>query len=642
MQEKLTTILLVEDNPGDVRLLRDALAETGGEFRLVAVGSLAEALQRLTEGGIEVVLLDLSLPDAHGLETVTQANAAAPRLPIVVLTGLEDEALAVQAVRHGAQDYLVKGQVNSQLLVRAIRYAVERKRAEEAVLASEENYRTLFDTSPDGIVITTLEGQIVDANRAFLEMLGYSLDELKKKNCREITPSHWHEAEADAVRTALETGHGTFEKEYIHKDGRVFPISLTGWGIRDKEGKPERLGAFVHDISARKKAEEEKRRLQEELAQAQKMQAIGTLAGGIAHEFNNINASVIGYVDLTLQTEQLSASARRNLETVRRSAARAADLTRSLLAFSRKEVGEKKPVSLKAVVDEVLRLTEKEFTSEGIEVTVSHSTTVGPIMGDPGLLVQVVMNLLINARHAMLRSPVKTLTIQTGQEDERPFIRVRDTGCGIPKENLPRIFEPFFTTKGALVSGGVYDGKAHGTGLGLSVCHSIVKGHGGEIKVRSQVDRGTTLTVYLPPSPKRKTTRRVPADGLAKTDARILIVDDEEAITDLLMQVLDRQGYAADGFTDPHAALAALSDRHYAMAIVDLQMPGMNGEELIGHVNRLPMEQRPLNVILTGRLATSHEEYAHLDVFAIVQKPFSTEDVLAVVEKGLSARAQPR
>ena len=642
MQEKLTTILLVEDNPGDVRLLREALAETGGEFRLVAVGSLAEALQRLTEGGIEVVLLDLSLPDAHGLETVTQANAAAPRLPIVVLTGLEDEALAVQAVRHGAQDYLVKRQVNGQLLVRAIRYAVERKRAEEAVLASEENYRTLFDTSPDGIVITTLDGQVVDANRAFQEMLGYSLDELKKKNCREITPSHWHEAEGDAVRRAMETGHGTFEKEYIHKDGRVFPISLTGWGIRDKEGKPERLGAFVHDISARKKAEEEKHRLQEELAQAQKMQAIGTLAGGIAHEFNNINASVIGYVDLTLQIEQLSATARRNLETVRRSAARAADLTRSLLAFSRKEVGEKKSVSLKAVVDEVLRLTEKEFTSEGIEVTVSHSTTVAPIMGDPGLLVQVVMNLLINARHAMLKSPVKTLTIQTGQEDERPFIRVRDTGCGIPKENLPRIFEPFFTTKGALVSGGVYDGKAHGTGLGLSVCHSIVKGHGGEIKVRSQVDRGTTFTVYLPPSPKRKTTRRVPADGLARTDARILIVDDEEAITDLLVQVLDRQGYAADGFTDPHAALAALSDRRYAMAVVDLQMPGMNGEELIAHVNRLPMEQRPLNVILTGRLATSHEEYAHLDVFAILQKPFSTEDVLAVVEKGLSARARLR
>jgi DNA-binding NtrC family response regulator len=109
-----------------------------------------------------------------------------------------------------------------------------------------------------------------------------------------------------------------------------------------------------------------------------------------------------------------------------------------------------------------------------------------------------------------------------------------------------------------------------------------------------------------------------------------------------LVQVLDRQGYAADGFTDPHAALSALSDRHYAMAVVDLQMPGMNGEELIAHVNRLPMEQRPLNVILTGRLATAHEEYAHLDVFATIQKPFSTEDVLAVVEKGLSARARLR
>lgn len=405
MQEKPTTILLVEDNPADVHLLRGALAESGGEFRLVAVGSLAEGLQRLTEGGIEVVLLDLSLPDAHGLETVTQANAAAPRLPIVVLTGLEDEALGVQAVRHGAQDYLVKGQVNGQLLVRAIRSAVERKRAEEAVLASEKNYRTLFDTSPDGIVITTIEGRLLDANRAFQEMLSYSLEELRQKDSREVTPSCWHEAEENAVGTALATGHVSFEKEYLRKDGTVIPVSLSGWVIRGKEGRPEKLGAFVHDISARRKAEEEERRLQEELAQAQKMQAIGTLAGGIAHEFNNINASVIAYIDLTLQTEQLSSSARRNLETVRRSAARAADLTRSLLAFSRKEVGEKKPVSLKAVVDEVLRLTEKEFTSEGIEVTVSHSTRVGPVMGDAGLLVQVVMNLLINARNAQAHLP---------------------------------------------------------------------------------------------------------------------------------------------------------------------------------------------------------------------------------------------
>jgi len=508
-------VLLVEDNPGDARLLREALAEAyNAEFRLVHVERLADALKSLAEQEWHVVLLDLSLPDGQGLDTVMRVHAAAPGVPVVVLTGLSDEALAVKAVREGAQDYLVKGEMDSRLLRRAIRYAIERKRAQE-----------------------------------------------------------------------------------------------------------------------------EKRQLQEELAQAQKMQAVGTLAGGIAHEFNNINAAIIGYVDLILQTEELPDTARKNLGVVRRSAVRGADLTRSLLAFSRKDVRERKPVDLKGVVDEVLRLTEKEFTSEGIEVTVGHSTKVSRVMGDGGLLTHVVMNLVINARHAMLKSPVKRLTVETGQEKERPLVRVRDTGCGIPKEDLSRVFEPFFTTKGSLASGGIYDGKAHGTGLGLSVCHSIVKGHEGEIKVRSQVGKGTTFTVYLPAARNRKTTRRVVEEGAKESVRSILVVDDEEAITDLLVEILDHHGYAADGFTDPREALTALSQRRYFLAFVDLQMPQMNGEEFIRRINRLVPEERPLKVILTGRLAELHEDHPEPDVFATLLKPFSSQQVLEIAKNGLSARA---
>ncbi len=258
----------------------------------------------------------------------------------------------------------------------------------------------------------------------------------------------------------------------------------------------------------RKRAEEEKRLLHEQLVQAQKMEAVGTLAGGIAHEFNNINGDIIAYTDLTLEMKKLPSAARRNLEVIRSSAVGGADLTKSLLTFSRKDVGDKEAVNPRDVVDQVLKVAKQQLAIEGIELTVEHSTGVHQVMANIHMLESVVMNLIMNAKHAMLKSAVKNLTIQTGMENGRVLIRVRDTGCGIPEENLSRVFEPFFTTKGALVGGEVYDGKACGTGLGLSVSHSIVQGHGGEITVESQVGSGATFTVYLPPASTGQGERR--------------------------------------------------------------------------------------------------------------------------------------
>ena len=517
MNGKPINVLLVEDNPGDVRLLQEAMAEAHADrLRLVNVERLDQALKLVREEEWHVVLLDLSLPDAHGLQTVMRMHTQAPHVPIIVLTSLDDEALAVKALREGAQDYLVKGQVDGSLLIRATRYAIERKRAQE-----------------------------------------------------------------------------------------------------------------------------ENRLLQEQLAHVQKMEAVGTLAGGIAHEFNNINAVIIGYIDLTLQTEELSDAARRNLEIVRSSAIRGGDLTKSLLAFARKDVGHRESVNLRDVVDEVLRVTGKEFTSEGIEVTVGHSTRVPPLMGDPGLLTHVAINLVINARHAMLKSAVKKLTIETGVDKEKPFIRVADTGCGIPKEDISRVFEPFFTTKGSLASGRVFDGKACGTGLGLSVCDSIVRGHGGHIKVSSPLGKGTTFTVYFPPASESQGLPQHAEQERKQGAARIIVVDDERDITNLLVQVLNRAGYAADGFTSPKEALKVLRRGHYSLAFIDLQMPDMTGQDFMGRVNGFPPKKRPLKVILTGRLGPVHEDYGRLDVFATLRKPFSNQQVLHIVEEGLAVKADP-
>ncbi|MFQ5792942.1 MAG: PAS domain S-box protein, partial [Acidobacteriota bacterium] len=399
-----------------------------------------------------------------------------------------------------------------------------RKRAEEALRESDEKYRSLVNNSNDIVCTADESGNWTFLSPSVKSILGYEPAEMVGRSAFDFMFPADIASTREAHDSIVREGRHFWEYEnrWVSKDGSLITLSWNAVELRDRRGTVIGTHGVGRDITERKKAEEEKRLLQEQLAQAQKMEALGTLAGGIAHEYNNILAAVIGYTDLTLQIEGLSSTARRNLETVRNSASRAADLTRSLLTFSRKEVRERKPVNLLSVVDEVLSVTQKEFTSEGIELSVEHSTRVPLVMGDAGMLSSVVMNLVINARHAMLKSPVKKLNIRMGLEKGRAFIRVADTGCGIPNEDLPRVFEPFFTTKGSLAGGKALDGKARGTGLGLSVCHSIIKRHGGEIKVTSQVGKGTTFTVYLPAATKRKTTQPKVVESGKEEVSRIL------------------------------------------------------------------------------------------------------------------------
>ena len=319
-------ILLVEDNPADARLLVELLRETGaGRVKFDHAELLESALEFLDREPFDVILLDLSLPDAQDLDTVVRVHSHAPKIPIVVLTGLDDEALAVRAVRAGAQDYLVKGRVDGDLLVRSIRYATERGRAIEALERREEHYRSLIEHSLDLISILNPDGTIRYASPSHEKVLGYALEDLIGQNAFAFV----HDDDVARVRNAFERADsaGAVECRFRHKDGAWRVLECFG---RDLSNLPGVRGVVINsrDITERK-------RLEEQLHHSQRLEAIGRLAGGVAHDFNNLLMVITGHTQMLLDTMGTTDSSRGDLEQVVRAAERATELTRQLLAFGR-------------------------------------------------------------------------------------------------------------------------------------------------------------------------------------------------------------------------------------------------------------------------------------------------------------------
>ena len=321
-------VLLVEDNPGDARLFTELVRDTGaGQWSLVQVDRLSRALDRLSREPFDVMLLDLSLPDAEGLETLIRAHRAAPKIPIVVLTGHDDEALAVRAVRAGAQDYLVKGRLDGDLLVRSIRYASERGRAIEALERREEHYRSLIENSMDLISILNLDGTIRYVSPSHERILGHTVDELVGRNVLSFV----HPQDKARVQTALVNGNNgrPLECRVRHGDG--------SWRVLESFSRDLSHVAGVNGMVVNARDITERKQLEEQLHHSQRLEAVGRLAGGVAHDFNNLLMVITGYSHMLLDAMHASDPARQDLEQVVKASERATDLTRQLLAFSRRQ-----------------------------------------------------------------------------------------------------------------------------------------------------------------------------------------------------------------------------------------------------------------------------------------------------------------
>jgi len=529
MGKETMKVLLVEDNPGDARLIREILKEARTvSFDVAHVDRLETGLRRLSTDGIDVLLLDLSLPDSQGLETLARAHQSGSRAAIIVLTGLDDEKVAVEAVRQGAQDYLVKGRIDDNVLVRAMRYAVERKLASEALTESERRYAELINQSPDAILTLDTQGRLLSFNLSAEQMSGYAVAEVLGKHYDEtglLAPESLPKAREEFAHTLSGKQGPPCELTLVRKDAARRVIEVNGQIVRSN-GMVEGVQITCRDITARVEAEQALRESQKQLMQSEKMASIGQLAAGVAHEINNPVGFVMsnlgtltGYVDtfkrLIGEYGKLADGAAgrdeaavqgalarirhievqkdlpyvmddvdKLLEESAEGTERIRDIIRNLRSFARMDEGQIKEADINQGIEATLNICWNEL---------KYKCNVHKKLGDlprircyPGRLNQVFMNLLVNAAQAIEEHGV--ITIETEAVDSTVVIRISDTGRGIRPEHLSKIFDPFFTTKAV--------GK--GTGLGLSISHGIVHNHNGTIEVESELKKGTTFTIRLP------------------------------------------------------------------------------------------------------------------------------------------------
>ena len=509
MPEGLAQILLVEDNPGDAYLIQEYLKAGGGtELGVEVVETLAAARERLMRNGIDLILLDLSLPDSIGLETFLQLFAQAPDVPIVVLSGLADEAVATRAVQAGAQDYLVKGDVDERLILRTLRYAYERAHT------------------------------------------------------------------------------------------------------------------------------------QRQLRTAQKMEAIGRLAGGVAHDFNNMLAVILGYSDMLLAQVEPGSLAQTELRELKAAGQRAATLTRQLLAFGRKQMISPRLLRLDELVNGIFGLLQQLLPPE-IELDLRFAPHAGWVRADPSQLEQALVNLVMNARDAIGAKGRIEITTSFVEVDELlargypgvapgPFelLSVSDTGAGIPEDLWSLVFEPFFTTKA----------PGQGSGLGLASVYGTTRQNGGFVALESEVGRGTTFRLYLPRA-ERCPAEAVPAREPAaqRSRATVLVLDADAQLRRLIAEILGSTGYTLLLAGDGDEAMQ-LVQAHSGPVDLLLADRDLSGSDRFAAVLARRQYSSELKVLLMSAYVAEAPGAAAETVpgMLVVRKPFSPAHLKERVAKALA------
>ena len=500
----------------------------------------------------------------------------------------------------------------------------EKRRAEESL----KLLANLTYLSVDGIISTDENGIIISWNRGAEKIYGYTYDEIFGKSIRVLDTEDVRDTgrNEEFLKNLREKGFVTnIERIQVAKDARFISVQITAFVVRDEIEEKNYYASIVRDVT-------QTRMMEEELNQSSKLAAIGTLAAGVAHEFNNLLAGILGYAQLgksSTEPEQM----KKALEIIFKTSEKAKNISQNLLSFARKQEQKKKLNDIKHIIENTLGFMEREFDKAGIKV-VRDYIHIPLTVCDFGQISQVFLNLMTNAKDAM--TPCGgTLTIKTRQVANDIEISFSDTGCGIPKELIDKIFEPFMTTKGPR-SGS----KTPGIGLGLSVSYGIIKSHNGTIKVESKVCEGSTFIIKLPVvSMTNETfpTKFQKTDLIESTDLPVvlntLVVDDEEVVRFLLRDLLEQEGHKVVICSDGKTALDMFKNEKFNIVITDITMPGMNGIELLKEIKKI--DRNIPVVLITGKIMGDKKDMINIDSIeeasGFIEKPFNISDIKKVL-----------
>ncbi len=620
-------ILIVDDNVDLADSLRDVLETEDYSIAVANDGQAAIALH--DKNAFDLALVDIRLPDMSGADLINKLAGLSPRMEYIIITGYASINSAIDAVgQRNIVGYLTKPLNMDHVLV-TCNQALARKRAEEALRESEERYRSVFSEARDGITIVDMEtGSIADCNPEFEKQTGRTLKQLKKMKIWEIiTPEKASAAKKKFIEIQRSGTGGSADLEIQKPNGELVFIEFRSKRLGIQGGKYTQ--SISRDITERKKADEERIAIEQKAQVSSRLASVGEMAAGIAHEINNPLTGVIGFAHL-LSKRDIPEDMRDDVEIISESAKRVSDIVKRMLTFARPQKGRRECIDIKQLVETTLALRAYELETNNIEVTTMLDPDLPLTLADGGQLQQVFLNMIINAETEMkLAHGRGKLSVKAEKTGNTILISFKDDGPGITEENMAKLFNPFFTTREV----------GQGTGLGLSVCHGIIKEHNGQIYAESELGKGATFIVELPivVEEKQLGLAELAAEEAEGPKGKILVVDDEPTVREFLTKLLAGKGHEVDSVGSASDALTMIKSERYGVILLDIKMPGMSGNELYQRVQKIAKSLAKRIVFVTGDvMGIDTMDFLAKAGAHYISKPIDVEELMKTINEILS------